>query len=99
MRYLKVPFRLFYMLCDETSEITDSHIVLYGRFSECIKRGTNPIETRNLYIHEFMEILGWKKQYFYKVLRDLIRHEFVERVYDKGRKRSELIKIRFLPDP
>lgn len=99
MQYLNLPLRLFHLLRDKGSEITGSHVVLYGSLLEHKKRGTNPVETHNLSIHEIMDILGWKKVYFYRVLDDLIKHEFIERVYDVGQKRSSLLKIRFLPDP
>ena len=99
MKYIYLPIRLLNLLCEKVSGITHSHIVLYSRFFEHKKRGTNPVETYNLSIHEIMNILGWKKVYFYKVLDDLIKHEFIERVYDVGQKRSSLLKIRFLPDP
>ena len=42
MRYLKLPFRLFHLLRDKGSEITHSHVVLYGSLLEHKKTGYKP---------------------------------------------------------
>ena len=97
--YIYISMRLFDLSCEKDSEITHSHLLLYSRLSERANWQIKPAETGKLSIHEIMNILGWKKVYFYKVLDDLIKHEFIERVYDDGKKRSSFLKVRFLPDP
>ena len=97
--FLKIPIRLLDLSCEKDSEITHSHLVLYGRFWQRANWQLDPSETGKLSISKLLGVLEWRRQYFYTILNDLIKHEFIERVYDDGKKRSSFLKVRFLPDP
>ena len=97
--FIKIPIRLINLSIEKDSEITHNHFVLYSRFWERANWQIKPAETGKLSISKLLGVLEWKKRYFYTIFNDLIRYEFIERVYDVGQKRSSLLKIRFLPDP
>ena len=97
--FLKLPVRLFDLSCKKGSNITHSHLVLYGILFKRANWRLEPAETGKLSISKLLGILEWKQAYFFKILGDLIRNKFIERVYDRGKKRSSLLKIQFLPDP
>ena len=94
-----MPMRLFDLSCKKGSNITHSHLVLYGTLFKRANWRLEPVETGKLSISKLLGVLGWKQAYFFRILNDLIRYEFIERVYDRGKKRSSLLKIWFLPDP
>ena len=99
MLFLKIPVRLFDLVFEKESKITPSHLRLYGELWKRATWGENPVETGNLSTKKLSDKLGWKRAFFFRILNDLVKHEFIERIYEDGKKRSSLLKVRFLPDP
>ena len=74
--YVYIPVRLFDLSCKKGSDITLSHLTLYGTFLKRANWSINPMETGRLNIAKLLLILGWKKAYFFRILNDLIPYEF-----------------------